>query len=251
MSLNLTGKLNVSSGGLSVSTTPIITNDPFFNNVVLLLHMDGTDGGSTFIDNSQYNRTITRNGSANTSTDQIQFGTASCEINVGVTRSQANNLSFADDPIFTLGTQDFTIESWVYPTANTTLNQYFVLGTSTSTYLALGRASGVEAAIFRVFVSNNAQVALDGIDWTLNQWQHIAVTRSGNTFRLFQDGIETDSQITSHSIGDQTTNFIGRGTTSNDVNGAYVGYIDDLRFTIGTARYTENFSVPTMPFFDQ
>jgi len=86
MGITITGGVKVPQGKFSVTTSSAAT-DPNFSDVALLLHMDGSDGGSTFTDNSSFNHTVTANGSSNTSTDQVKFGTASLETNVGVSRS--------------------------------------------------------------------------------------------------------------------------------------------------------------------
>lgn len=54
-----------------------IAGDPYFSSVVLLLHCDGSNGGTTFTDHSSAARTLTASGNTNTSTAQYKFGTAS------------------------------------------------------------------------------------------------------------------------------------------------------------------------------
>ena len=44
---------------------------------LLLMHFDGSNGGTVFTDSSIYNRAVTASGNVNTSTTQKKFGTAS------------------------------------------------------------------------------------------------------------------------------------------------------------------------------
>lgn len=81
----------------------------------------------------------------------------------------------------------------------------------------------------------------------VDTWYHVAVTRSGNTFRIFVDG----SDVTYEGGSNSSTipNFSGScyvGARS----GAGIwtnlnGNISDLRITKGDARYTSNFTPPT------
>jgi hypothetical protein len=89
----------------------------------------------------------------------------------------------------------------------------------------------------------------------VNTWYHLAVSRSGNTFYLFVDGNQKASATSSVTINTSTRPLeIGVGSTfgSNIWGGGTVynlyGYIDELRFTNGYARYTSSFPVPTSPF---
>ena len=75
---------------------------------------------------------------------------------------------------------------------------------------------------------------------TVNTWQHVAVTRSGTSMRLFVNGIQqgsTQTISTSYNLS-TTSTTVGSQGTSYLLN----GYIDDLRVTKGYARYTGNFT---------
>ena len=53
--------------------------DPYFSNVSLLLHGDGTNGSTTIIDSSSNNFSVTANNGAQISTAQAKFGPSSIE----------------------------------------------------------------------------------------------------------------------------------------------------------------------------
>ena len=88
------------------------TYDPYFQNVSLLMHMDGTNGGTTFTDNSNYALSVTPTN-ATTSTTQVKFGTASAYFNGSAYLTMPTTSQFA------FGTGDFTIEFWGYRLGNT------------------------------------------------------------------------------------------------------------------------------------
>src|SRR5690606_25450842 len=52
------------------------SGDPYWASVVLLLHMDGADGSTMFIDSSANGLTVTANGNAQIDTAQSKFGGA-------------------------------------------------------------------------------------------------------------------------------------------------------------------------------
>ena len=87
--------------------------------------------------------------------------------------------------------------------------------------------------------------------WTANQWYHVAVCRSGTDTRIFVNGTQSGATTTINKT--LCADNVRPLTIGADVGGnaqAMNGYIDDLRFTKGVARYTGAFSVPTAAFPD-
>jgi hypothetical protein len=155
--------------------------------------------------------------------------------------STANNL-------FTLGTGDFTVETWVNFTS-TAGDPCICSGyadASNGWYLQY-YAGEIEFALGNSAIIERAVVLSTGT------WYHIAVTRASGSLRVFLDGVQQGATVTGN-----TSNF-------NVTNGFYVailnstfapstrtlnGYIDDLRITKGVARYTAAFTPPTAAFPD-
>ena len=231
---------------------PIIAlpTDPDFANVSLLLHGDGTDGSTTFTDSSLNNFTVTANGDAQIDTAVKKFGTGSMEFD-GSGDYLTCSASVAFD--LALSAVDFTIEAWIYPKQNRTIHTIAAVWP---------QGIGIEQWIFCIrdgvvgFVwspDNINDVFISGGSVPLNQWSHVAVTRSGNTFRLFLNGTQTatgTNSSTSGSSGPLTIGYYGSGTGASTTS-YWDGYIDDLRITKGVARYTTTFTPPAEPFPDQ
>jgi hypothetical protein len=209
--------------------------DPDFASVSLLLSMDGSDGGTTFVDSSSFARTVFRSGSVQTSTVQSKFGGASALFD-----GSGDYLSFNPTPELEF-TADFTIECFAYPTVTT---DKIIAGD--------GAASAQNVQLFRInnggtgnlaFYLNGTQVfgnTAAGI--TANQWQHLAISRTGSTTRMFVNGTQIGSSNLSWT-GSFRFNLIG-GMFGLD----FQGYIDEFRVTKGVGRYTANFTPPTEPF---
>jgi hypothetical protein len=80
---------------------------------------------------------------------------------------------------------------------------------------------------------------------TIGQWNHIAVSRSGTTVRLFINGVVVASATSSLSLSN--TLPVGVGMQTSTVTNPFNGYLSGVRIVKGTAVYTTNFTLPTAP----
>jgi hypothetical protein len=212
----------VTSGSTSISAS---SGEPYFMQTALLLN------GDSVADTSRFARTITTSGSAASSTAQKKFGTGSLFLS---TTSDYFNIPTTAGG-FNMDA-DFAIEWWQYVTG-TPAN---IIGNSQIGYFRINWNS----AGTTLTIGTNSSCVFTGITLTSNQWQHIAVARSGMTNRLYINGtlINTQTDGTIHAIHPTATRL---GLDS--FNNATVGYIDDFRWTCGTNRgYTgSTITVPT------
>lgn len=217
--------------------------DPYFANVVLLMHGDGVNGATATVDSSSFGRAITSAGSVlpALSNAQVKFGPTS----MAFTGSGNSAFTAAASADFAFGTGDFTVEFWMYFNSFSTA-PYPVSNNSaaggTGWYINLG-ASGQFLWGWGGDATGSANfgfVALSG-------WHHIAFSRVGGTLRCFVDGVQSGASV-SHTVNYTTSTralSVGRDNTSgNNVN----GYIDDLRITKGVGRYSANFTPPSAAF---
>jgi len=148
-------------------------------------------------------------------------------------------LQVNDSRDLVLGSSDFTIEAWVYPTAMPFgLIDYRALG-GAGTNLYIYYAAG----LLSLFVQPSNIISAS-VPSLLNKWNHIAVTRFAGTSKLFLDGTQIGS-----SFADSNVYTCGAfrpviGVNGNSLGDNLNGYIDDFRITKGVARYTSNFSPP-------
>ena len=223
--------------------------DPYYGNVSLLLHGNGTNGSTTITDNSPYPKTVTAVGNAQISTAQSKFGGASIAFDgTGDAATTANSSDFRLNG-------DFTVELWVYPNS-LTADRYFVshydFGSAQRDW-RFGLKSGSAHLYFNFVAANGAteNEILAGVGLTVSTWQHIAVTKSGSTSRIFINGIQQASSTALVDLGGSTAS-LSVGSILNSGSPAFGAncYIDDLRITKGVARYTSNFTPPTTQFPD-
>lgn len=213
--------------------------DANFSQVKLLVHAD-----TGFADSSSSARAVTNVGSvAVSSTAKFGAGAASF-----TTAGQRLDYAGADTALNLPG--DFTIEAWVrFTSANNsspTLVERF-------DYFAGGwrlRASSYSVGFVTTSVGTESRV-FSTINRNLNQWYHIAVTRQGSTFRLFVDGALVSTGTDPNAITSSASTPISVGGSPVYGSAATLsGLIDDLRITVGTARYTAAFTPPTAAFPD-
>lgn len=239
-----------------------LSTDDYFDQVALSVHFNGVDGGTVFTDSSNNNLPLTRLQGLITSTTSPKFGGAS-----GYFRGTTSSTGFNDglqiapayNGTFALGTQNFTIEVWVKLFASKTKHAIFTnWNGALDTGFLLELSSRRPNFLYQHTGSATSRSLLTSVTIPLDQWVHIAFVRSGNTFAAFMDGIWLQSWSYADNITTPTTSLgtlIGTNTTSATPNSGSFGdynsgggYMDDLRLTIGTARYTPgvNFTPPTL-----
>ena len=234
----------------NLSVTDATVGDAHFPKVEALLPFNGTNGATSTTDLSDRGNTVTFGGDAEISTAQSKFGGSSLSLD--------GNGDYVDLPRTTnqLVSEDFTIEFWFRINSGAGSETVGLFG---SYYTGDGSGEGMLMQSTATYNQVFFQWHYGNSDWAyLNQtqgtrtalsnntWYHVAVTRSGNTWRLFLNGTQEDSVTQSGALSDSgsTTrlgNYGPSGTASHGLN----GYIEDFRITRGVARYTSNFTAPT------
>ena len=146
---------------------------------------------------------------------------------------------------------DFTIEAWVYPTAFVANgNPVAAIDVNGSYYAAIRFGYESSGAISLLMSTNGTTWSIQlgsGLGTlTLNTWQHMAVSKSGTSVRVFLNGVQQGSTqtLSSATLMTGTNNWIGY---LNAPSAQYVnGYISNWRLT-KTALYTTTFTPPTTP----
>jgi hypothetical protein len=221
----------------SIASEPIVVGgDSYFSNVALLLHMDGT-----LSDSSISQLIMTANGNAQVSSAQSKFGGASGYFD----GSSGSYLSCADPKTASaFGTGDFTVEFWAHPDA-----------LQDTVGLVSSRINGQNSWVVTFYQGNN------NLQWhslysiiintqttiPVQEWTHIAVTRSSGMLAVYVNGNKVGSAQDNSDYGNTATLNIGY----DSFQGVFNGYIDDVRITKGVARYTQSaFGVPAFPYAD-
>ena len=233
-------------------------SDPDFDSVSLLLHGDGTNGSTTFIDSSSSQLVLQSQNSTNAyiSTAESVFGGSSLYFSGGAggfLKSDANSG-------FWFGTGDFTIEAFVRRINHG--NLYQTMASVLSDNGTAGNPVGYGWSLFlttdfkfgcSIYTNNSIQNRIRLTSSTAAQvgvWYHVAAVRNGTSFVLYVDGqsVSTSTVTSSFDIAPNPLTLLNIGTYGNRAYpNSFGGYIDDLRITKGVARYTSNFTPPTAP----
>lgn len=206
--------------------------------ISLLLHMDGANNSTTFPDSSTYAHSVTANSDAKVSTTQSKFGGASLVLD-----GNGDYLQLPASATFVFGAADFCIDFWSYVTGGDNQNVYDFRsgfsGLNASTAFNIGRSDANGHYVF----NNVAGVILESGAGTAstNQWNHVAVTRSAGTLRLFVNGIVAASVANSTNFSNTQPPRIGSSAVSSGGD-FFQGYIDEFRIVKGSAMFTEAFT---------
>lgn len=208
----------------------VTAGDPYWNNVVLAMHMD--DVGLTDVKG----HAVTLNGNASRSAAQSKFGGYSAYLD-----GTGDYITVPSGSDFAFGTGDFTVEFWFMQTVAG--NPFLIDCRPTSSTNGAYVTTYINAGTVVFFTNGAARITSSAI--TTGAWYHVAVCRSGTSTRLFLDGTQTGSTYT------DPTNYIASPVNIGaSGNGLFplTGYFDDIRITKGVARYTANFTPPAAAF---
>lgn len=222
-------------------------NDSFTK---VLLHMDGANGSTTFTDNNAGGsaHTWTANGNAQLSTSSPKFGTAS-----GLFDGTGDWIDTPDSVDFTIGGGDFTAELWfnVNPSGNG--SSRFLFGQSDSTPTITTRTlelafTAANILTGRVYIGGVQKVINSTTTITTAGWHHAALVRTGNTLKLFLDGVQEGGDLTISGSVQDSANKFSVGRLGELAGQTWFGNIDEFRLSVGVARWTSNFTPPSLPY---
>ena len=152
-----------------------------------------------------------------------------------------------DDTNYVLGTDDFTLELWHNTPTTDTTNGLIMFGPGGYGYYnSFFHFSGADV---QMYISSN------GTSWdiasgtkigerVINTWQHYALTRDGNTFRGFIDGVLGATFTSSGAIRQGASEFNKNSIMIGHRISTTLGHISNFRYIKGRALYTAAFTPP-------
>jgi len=193
-------------------------HDPYWAEVVLLMNLD-----LDMLDAKGH--TVANTGGVSISSGAAVFN--------------GSNYLSVDHSDFAFSAQNYTAEFYV-KLSDTTGGRYLFSNTS-SAYIWLGPLG---TGMLTCSVHGNATTP---VPVSPDQWMHVAFVRD-TTARLYIDGVLVHSVESPLGLGGSKWE-IGRAyTVTGGGSPGLNGYIRNVRFTKGVARYTTNFTPPTAPF---
>lgn len=226
--------------------------DPYFDNVVLLLHNDTF----AFADDSSYGHTVQlfpNSLDVLLDTSIKKFGAGSANFPFGT-----STMVVAHGTELDFSTGDWTVETWAYLNSGHAAFERPIIqkraatgaGDNAYAYIVHINSAGHLLAAGTDSLTNSIY-NLDGGDISAlyNTWAHVALTRHGNVFTLWLNGASA-ATVTNAGVLDNHAYDLMIGGWEN-VGQNFGGQLDDVRLTKGVARYTAPFTPPTAAFQDR
>jgi hypothetical protein len=235
------------NGGQVTGTAPASNwwDDTHEASVELLLNFNGTDGGTTFTDESAAARTVTGVGNAQLDTALKKFGSASLLLD-GTGDYIYTPYVTAD---FDWWTGDYTIDCWTYATSYADWS--FVSGgtksvligntdpASTTHYWTFGPVS--DASLRFVYYNGAGTYVISAPNaLTTSQWEHIAMVHKDGVIYLMVNGkIVAAAGVDGTPQSSVSYNLV----IGQSNNASLTGQVDAMRIT-RAARFFPQFTVP-------
>lgn len=147
-------------------------------------------------------------------------------------------LTIPNDTDLRFGTSDFTIEWWQYETDSNSFPRVFSMGTYPSATIGVS----IEGGSFYFWIGGTGNLIATLTNYK-NSFNHFAITRSGTTIKVFRNGTQIGSNITSSYNFNDTTNDLRIGNEQTLSSGAsFGGNIKGFHWVKGTALYTTTFT---------
>ena len=210
------------------------------SNTQLLMHFDGTNGSTEFVDERGHQSTVHGNAAIDSGTKR--FGSGSGKF---LANGDFISISVMND-VFKLS-GDFTVDGWFNWDSAPIPSGSQLMGIHSSgagacwmLYLAGGEMK---------FFAFGAPIITAPFVPELHRWYHIAVVRSGSdtdNIKMYIDGAHVGLPAT--NTADIPANAYAF-TIGGDLNGgcSLHGYADEIRIS-GNAAWTENFATNTVPY---
>ena len=180
-------------------------------------------------------------GSAQLSTSVVKYGTASMYfISASNSSLLTPGLGLSGQSV-SLRAGNFTIETWIYPTAvsgSRAIIDYRTTGADTN-----GFFFGLNGTSLQIYCQGVLNTTVGTI--SINAWSHVACVRSSGTITIYINGVSAGSAA---NTSNWTNNTASIGGSTRGATEFFSGYMDQFRITLGYARYTATFTPPTAAF---
>ena len=196
----------------------------------LLLHLNGD-----VVDSGVNTHTVS---DSNITYDTTKYGTG-CFVFNG-TSSYISALDIVD---YELGTSNFTIEFWAY--SDVSGGTIIKMADSTYGLEIIDNAGTIQTSISSNGTSFDIANGVSMGSQAGSSWIHYALVRNGNTWYTFRNGTQISTFSDSSSINTPVGNLVIGGRSSSSY---WNGLLDEIRISVGIARWTSNFTPPTSPY---
>ena len=230
---------------LSLQEPDIATNQGGIDsNTKLMLHMDGTNNGTSWTDESTASHGVSATGQVVTQTGTKKMGTASTWF-----PGTADYLTVADTTDFALGSSSATWDFWIRWTDITTNSINMVIDRTAG---GLGYQFYWTPNQWRLWANGLTNTYVTGAQTpTLNTWYHVALVKTGTAYKIWLDGVDISTGNTgSGNFTDATSGTsLKIGADIANANREIFANIDEFRIS-NSARWASAFTPNSIPYSD-
>lgn len=208
-----------------------------------LLHFDGPDGSTVFVDET--GKEWLRTGSPIITTGQSRFGGSSLKVYGGGLTDHIETAAHSD---FDFGVGDFTIQWWQYWTNSSTPMWQAAICRGYNEPGALVVVTGNADGKYNVLMGTSLVCAETSASPT-GEWVHYALTRHESAVTLWRNGAASAAGTSGANLNLSKRFAVGGyGTDSGAPGQAFNGCFDEWCATKGSALYVAPFTPPPAPF---
>jgi hypothetical protein len=220
--------------------------DPFWDNVVTLADFEGTGGATTFTDQGPLGKAYTFGPVTTLSTNTTRYNATTSIRFAGGTTSNLK-IGPAGDADFALGSKDFTweVDCWHSSTADDNIFSIWDSGTNNRCLALNTDTSSTELSLSGSNNGTASQISVPNITGGpgQSQWKNICLCRDGNNLRVFNEGtVQHTEDLTSFGSFFAANTIFTLGANNNGTASEWLGHFENLRVTVGAARYTGNYT---------
>lgn len=215
--------------------------DPNAANVGLLLHFDPLTRYNDSSANVLVNTPFGTGTTISTATKEIGAGSASFNGSGGL------NYPVTLNGPLDLSAGDWTVEFWLNAgVQGSGEGAIFFINDGGSSFLEVLYNTSTDN-IVTIFQSATAAASATN-SVPLNTWTAVAIVVHGTNMQIYVNGIASGAAIPITRGAPLTASRVLQVAAGTGVTVPYAGFIDEVRFTKGVARYTANYTPATAPF---
>lgn len=201
-------------------------------NVVLLLKGDGADGSTNIVDSSLYGLVPIQTGTSN-----VTVSTASPKYDSGSLRFNGSAaIRYLASPNFELSGPNWTIDLQAkLDGAITTGNRHLIqIGQDVNNRLNIVFTGGTRKVELYTSFGGSGATRISGGTVASDTWHQIRLTKNGTTYSLYQDNTLLGTYTGTLVPNGPCMLEIGTQSFSPASTDWHVGYIEQVRFTVGS-----------------
>lgn len=214
------------------------------SDIKVLLHGNGENSSTNIIDSSIHHHDVIVNGDAIISTTQSKYGGSSLYFS-GDDRD--DRLDIIIDPI---GTEDFCISFWMYPTRATPYYDTPFALTASNTYASSQLFIDLRTTTTDVnFLTTATSDGNYAMSHPINTWTYVTIIKTGGYISLYGGGTLSRTEANTY---DYTATYLAIGSIYGTTSSQYPfeGYIDEFKLVVGdSVALIDPTEIPSMPTY--